>query len=141
MNTINTVGYWGTSSNTFNVATSGIWDELLNNIHLVDTHKNDLVYIINGTEKEIASATPNGFAGGSKERIVWIGYRNNGVDFYNAIYDNLYDERKNAIKEDAYWYYRKLFRLYFKIEGGEIHVELAEKDAHDFYREVRRGGF
>lgn len=141
MNTINTVGTWSGSANAFNIATSCIWDELLNNILFVETHKTDLLYTINSIEKELNEVTPNGFAIGLKERIVWIGYRANGVDSYNTIYDNLYDERRNEIKQEAYWYYRKLFRLSFKIVGGEIHVELAEKDAHDFYREVRRGGF
>lgn len=126
----------------FDMNLSEFWDELLNHIHLVDSHKADIMCKIHTIENDVGMASPEGgFSDDSTEKVYWIGYRAMGVDDYGYILNNVYDTQRNEIRDEGYWYYRRLFRLSFKVVGEELHAELQEVDIHDFVRAVRRGGF
>jgi len=127
-------GEWNSNNGKYVISSmSSIYNELLNHIHLVEDYKSDLIVDIKCLEKAIDSIKD----GETIER--WIGFRDSGVDHLEYIYSTIFTGAifggKREMKSQAYYYYRKLFKLTLKAEGDKITATLEKKSISDFVNE------
>lgn len=104
----------------YEASISPIIEELLNNLSYVEHYKSDIIYDIKTINDTVAS---------NEHKVLWLGYRRDGVDHTNFILDEILSYPNMDYLGN---YYRKLFRI--EIENNYDETSSVTMEECSLYR-------